>query len=54
MSSSHSEAASKRMSVGNLAPGIKIRKKEELISEIEQRDIVDFAHETADPTIYSI
>ncbi len=42
------------MSVGNLAPGIKVRKQEELVAEIEQRDYIDFAVERADPTIYSI
>ncbi len=52
--SSHSEAASKRMSVGNLAPGIQVRKKEDLVAEIEQRDFVDYIRETADPSVYSI
>lgn len=50
--SSHSEAASKRMSVGNLAPGIKVRKQEDLVAEIEQRDFVDYIRETADPSVY--
>jgi len=40
------------MSVGFLAPGIKVRAKEELIQEM-QRDIV-MDNEKADPLLYSI
>ena len=43
----------RRVSVGSLAPGIKVRKKDELIKEYEQRDII-IDHDRADPLIYSI
>ena len=42
------------MSVGSLAPGIKVRNKEEILQEIQQRDIVSFEDEIADPVIYSM
>ena len=42
-----------RMSAGALAPGIKVRKAEQLMKEYDQRDIVNFEQETADPQIYA-
>ena len=52
-SSARESEVSKRMSVGNLAPGIKVRTREEIMNMVEQRDIVG-EDETADPAIYQI
>ena len=52
-SESRQDDLTKRMSVGGLAPGIKFRKKEELMNEVEQRDIVMESGDRADPFIYA-
>ena len=44
----------KRMSVGGLAPGIKVRQAADIMKEFDQRDIVNYQRETADPLIYSV
>ena len=41
------------MSVGSLAPGIKVRQKEELMKTMSRSIVID-DEETADPLIYSI
>lgn len=48
------EELNRRMSVGSYAPGIKVRNFEELTQEIQQKDIVSFEKEIADPIIYSM